>query len=120
MNSVREQRRGTTRPMMNLSVTEISRITGLTVRALKYLEEVGLLDTPRIVGNSRTYLGVNLSKIETIAKLRHAGIEVADLAAAYESDDEEGVRQALTTAVKGRIARLAEDRKRLETVLETL
>lgn len=104
----------------NLSITEISRLSGLTVRALKYYEEVGLLEPPRTVANARVYLGVDLDKICMIARLRSAGVDVSDIVSAFKNEDPAQKRDELATAIRNRLARLDGERRSLIEALENL
>lgn len=104
----------------NLSLTELSRRSGLTARVLKYYEEVGLLDPPRPVGNSRIYLGVDLHKISVIARLRSAGVEFAEIAEAYRTPGDEALRDALATLVRRTLERLSDEQRSMGALLTTL
>lgn len=101
----------------NLSITELSRRTGLTVRALKHYEEIGLLGASRPVGGARVYLGVDLMKIELIAQLRSAGVELADIVAAYRAADPADIKRSLRLAARSRLDRIESDRLLLEIFL---
>lgn len=102
---------------VNIHLSELSRRFGLTTRVVKYLEEIGLLDTPRRVGNASIYLSVDLAKIQTIAQLRAGGVAAMDIAALSKATDSRLAGPELERLVRGRIKQVEAERAALDTLL---
>lgn len=70
------------------SISETSARLGLTVRALRYYEQVGLVKAGRTSQNRRVYGRQTLRDLEAIARLRRAGIDLETVAWVLQADDE--------------------------------
>lgn len=103
----------------NLSITELSRRSGLTVRTLRYYEEVGLLEPPRTVGNARVYLGVDIAKLEMIARLRAGGVTLAEILGIYR-DGADAPPAALLEVTRASLARVESQKQVLLDLLKML
>ncbi len=64
-----------------LSAADCASRTGLTVRALRVYEELGLIAPPRSAGGWRQYGPHDLMKLNTIALLKTAGLSLAQIGA---------------------------------------
>jgi DNA-binding transcriptional MerR regulator len=73
-----------------LKIGEVSRRTGLTARALRYYEEIGLLEpSGRLAGGHRVYTTEDLRRLYRICLLRQLGTPLATMAAALDEPDAE-------------------------------
>jgi DNA-binding transcriptional MerR regulator len=66
-------------PLEWLSAAECASRTGLTVRALRVYEELGLIAPRRSAGGWRQYGRHDLVKLNTIALLKTAGLSLAQI-----------------------------------------
>ena len=75
------------------SIEQVSALTGLTKRTLRYYEEVGLLPpTGRTEGNYRRYSEDDVRRLEHIKKLRDLlGFALADIREILSAEDERGL-----------------------------
>jgi DNA-binding transcriptional MerR regulator len=80
-----------------LSVGELARRTGLTVRALHHYDEVGLLvPSERTPSGHRRYGAQDVRRLARIVALRGLGLGLAEIRAALDGgvpDIEEGLRR---------------------------
>lgn len=68
-------------------IGDLARITGMTVRALRHYEQVGLLPRPaRTQGQQRLYEDADLRRLYRIRALRDLGLSLPDIALALEED----------------------------------
>ncbi len=66
-----------------LKIGDVARRTGLTVRTLRYYEEIGLLPaSERLAGGHRVYGEADVAVVHRINLLRHLGTPLADIPAA--------------------------------------
>ena len=64
-----------------LRIGEVSARTGLTVRTLRYYEELGLLKpSERLVSGHRIYANEHLQRLYRIGLLRQLGLPLSDIA----------------------------------------
>jgi len=62
------------------SIGQLSEITGLTPRTIRYYEELGLLDTvKRIEGGRRIYTDDDLRRLKFIKRLKLLGLTLAQM-----------------------------------------
>ncbi|MGH2351481.1 MAG: MerR family transcriptional regulator [Chloroflexota bacterium] len=72
-----------------MQIGEVSQRTGLTQRALRYYESLGLLDPPtRLEGGFRLYSEQDLGRLERIVALKRLlGFSLAEIKQIMEADD---------------------------------
>ncbi len=71
-----------------LKIGEVARRTGLTVRTLRYYEEIGLLDpSDRLAGGHRVYTMSDLARLYRVCLLRQLGTPLAAIAEALDEPD---------------------------------
>jgi DNA-binding transcriptional MerR regulator len=71
-----------------LRIQEAARSVGLTPRAIRHYEEMGLLRPGRSEGSYRLYEPADLDRLRTIRSLRDdAGFSVTDIAELLDDDD---------------------------------
>ena len=93
--------RGVSEP---LRIGDVARRTGLTVRTVRYYEEVGLLPpSERLAGGHRVYAEDDIRRLHRINLLRHVGIPVAQIPEALD-----GPVDHLAAAVERHLAVLDE------------
>ena len=100
----------------NLSIGELSSLTGLSVHTLRYYEKIGLIEpVPRLSSGHRQYGSKALQRAEALSYLRATGLGVDDMRSYLRSVDQgdsaaEDVAELLSThAIK-----IAEQIKHLE------
>lgn len=104
-------------------IGDIARSTGLTVRTLRYYEEIGLLPPPgRLRGGHRIYTDRDVQRVHRICLLRHLGTPLAEIGHALErpeADLAEAVDRHLLV-LDNRLAALGRLRERVRAVSESL
>jgi MerR family transcriptional regulator, redox-sensitive transcriptional activator SoxR len=65
--------------MMELSIGEVARRTGVAASALRYYEDAGLLPAPRRVGGRRRYDPEVLRRVEVLRCAQQAGFTLAEI-----------------------------------------
>lgn len=106
-----------------LKIGEVARRTGLTVRTLRYYEEIGLLPaSERLAGGHRIYREADVAAVHRINLMRHLGTPLADIPAALD-----GPAAQMSDAVErhlevldGRLAAMGRLRERVRAVAESL
>jgi DNA-binding transcriptional MerR regulator len=78
-------------------MSDLSRMWGVTPRALRFYEECGLIDADRDRRNRRLYDRKAVDRLELIVELRKAGVGLSDIreVLSAESDAEEALEIAL-------------------------
>lgn len=103
----------------DVTLTDIMRMFGLTARAARYYEAVGLIETGRDRRNCRTYDAAARERLKIIVELRKAGVGIEDIRDVLSADYDQ---QAITAAVEKlsmRIAKLEEERAVAAKVLQS-
>lgn len=85
-----------------LTITEAASHLGMTVRALRYYEESGLISPHRTGGNARRYSGAQLERLQMIAGLRLAGVQVAAIGKLIRSDQPQTVTKRVDAIIANR------------------
>jgi len=68
------------------SVQRFARLTGVTIKALRHYERVGLLSPARARGGYRQYSYADMQRLERVLSLRALGFSLKDVAAAIDAD----------------------------------
>jgi DNA-binding transcriptional MerR regulator len=106
-------------PEQLLRIHDVGRRLGLTPRAIRYYEEIGLL-TPagRTEGDHRLFSQADVERLQTIKSLRDdAGFSLADIGALLADEDERAARRVAyhgTTDVQQRRGLLVEELDRVD------
>lgn len=103
-----------------LTIAEFAQSSGLTARALRYYEELGLFTPDRTAGNSRIYSGAMLERARMIAELRTAGMELSEIVEAFQAEGDTALRENLTGRIRRRLDDLDLQRRSLSGLLERL
>jgi DNA-binding transcriptional MerR regulator len=104
-------------------IGDVARRTGLTVRTLRYYEEIGLLPpSERLAGGHRVYGEDDIRKLHRVNLLRHVGVPLAEIPAALDGPPEhlaETVERHLAV-LDERLAAMGRLRERVRAVGESL
>lgn len=107
-----------------MRIGELAERSGVSVRALRYYEEQGLLYSTRSSGGQRVYAAPSTERVRLIQQLYSAGLSsrtIADLLPcvdANESTPESRARLAAERSrIDGQIAQLTEARDRLDAII---
>ncbi|HEY8308423.1 MAG TPA: MerR family transcriptional regulator [Lapillicoccus sp.] len=104
-------------------IGDVARRTGLTVRTLRYYEEIGLLQpSERLAGGHRVYGEDDIRRLHRVNLLRHVGVPLAQIPEALDAPLEQladAVERHLAV-LDGRLAAMGRLRERVRTVGESL
>lgn len=103
--------------MKRYRIGEISSLTGLSVRTIRYFEEEGLLSSKRTDGGQRTYSDQDLVYIKRIMELKGLGFKLSEINRIFQlkKEDESGNKRR-KELLRIYTERLEEDRKKLEVL----
>lgn len=96
-----------------ISIGRAARLTGLTIRAIRFYEQRGLVEGQRDARDIRTFDAADLERLAQIAELRAIGVSLDDIGALAEADGlpgggaPEALRALLRAHHEGLSARLA-------------
>ena len=104
-------------------IGDVARRTGLTVRTLRYYEEIGLLPpSERLAGGHRVYGEDDIRRLHRVNLLRHVGVPLAQIPEALDGPPgqrADAVERHLAV-LDGRLAAMGRLRERVRTVGESL
>ena len=86
------------RHLARLGLTDATRLFGLTARALRYYEEIGLIQPQRDRLNHRFYGPVARRRLQWIAPLRVAGLPIDEIREVIRAEECEGRGRAFALA----------------------
>ncbi|MBV7391470.1 MULTISPECIES: MerR family transcriptional regulator [Enterococcus] len=92
----------------NYKISEVARLTNLSIPTLRYYEELGLLQPKRSENNYRLFTKKDLDWIEFIQKAKNTGMQLSKIIE-YSKLREQGI-----TTINQRIAILEEQEQLLE------
>src|SRR5881394_833082 len=101
-----------------MAIGRFARLTGLTVKALRHYDELGLLRPAAVDADTgyRSYSSAQLARAEAIRMLRRLEVPLDDVATLVETDDRATVRRVLLDHHRRTALRAAE----LNVVLQGL
>jgi DNA-binding transcriptional MerR regulator len=104
--------------METMTIGRFARISGLTVKALRHYDEVGLLRPAAVDAETgyRSYASAQVERAETIRRLRRLELPLDDVATLLATDDPEVVHRVLVDHQRRTAVRSAE----LKVVLQGL
>lgn len=101
--------------MMRYTLDEVSKLTGLSKRALRFYEEKGLLFSKRNDNNYRFYDSADLDKIQTILFLTAFDIELSTIKAILDDPTVD-----LLTIYETHLGELYDKRAKLDLIISNL
>jgi MerR family redox-sensitive transcriptional activator SoxR len=113
-------------PSPVLSIGELSRRSGLSVSAIRFYEDRGLISSERTVGNRRQFARHTLRRLAVLAAGRRVGMSLAEIGAAFATlpadrapsqAEWSALSQTWADAVDGRIRELEALRGDLDTCI---
>lgn len=69
-----------------ISIGRVARMTGLTIRAIRYYEERGLIEARRDERDIRTFDAADIERLIQVVELRTIGIAIDDICALAQED----------------------------------
>src|SRR5688572_11048386 len=100
---------------MSWSIQQVARMSGVTARALRYYDEIGLLPPDRIGANGyRYYESQQLLRLQQILLLRDLGLDLATIGAVVDAERDP------IEALRRHHRRLLEERGRLDPLASTV
>lgn len=108
-----------------IRIGDLARSTGLTVRTIRYYEELGLLESvKRIEGGTRVYTHEDERRLRFIQRLKHLGLtlaEMLELERLYRRErTNRAVLPALVTVLDGHLAQIDERVESLRSLREQI
>lgn len=98
------------------TIGQLAKLSGTSVRTLRFYEEVGLMAPRRNPDNGfRSYGAEDVNRLQEILLLRRLGVAVRDIAPMLSGSDAERME-----FLNGHLATLKEERSRLEDVIVTV
>lgn len=101
--------------MNPLSIKEVAELTGLSLRALRYYDQLGLVSPMRQDNGYRAYLASDLERLQQVLFYRELGMELDEIGRILSRPTHDVLHSL--TELRGR---LAARRDELETLLHTL
>lgn len=108
---------------VKVPVGHAARVCGLTVRAVRFYEERGLLHTERHARGIRIYDDAALQRLAFISSCRAAGLGLGEIAGLLDAGDRGGeaeTRRLTVVALQRRLERLNDERTRAKAALSAL
>lgn len=114
--------------MKSYSIGQVEQISGISVRMLRYYEEMGLVVPERTDANYRVYSDSDLRKLTHIVAMRACGMSVKDIRAFLDAvqktaDDNDPLQTFLMehlASLNQKQSQVAEEIKRTRAVLERI
>ena len=109
--------------MMLTTLSQAMRQFGLTARALRYYEELGLVSACRDRTNRRLYDALAVSRLAVIAEFRRAGLALADIRSILERQEGAAAGDPVSFAAQRldqRLQALDRERQAVEAALRAL
>lgn len=106
-----------------ITIGEVARRTGLSISAIRFYEEQGLVEPLRTGGNQRRFLRSDIRRMSFILIAQRLGLSLAEIAAALASlphgrtptaRDWEAISAAIRARLDAQIAELTRTRDRLD------
>lgn len=103
----------------DVTLTDVMRMYGLTARAARYYETVGLIEAGRDRRNCRTYDATARERLKVIVELRKAGLGIEDIREVLSSDYSQSAAKTAVEKLSQRIAQLEAERAVAAQVLQS-
>ncbi len=98
-----------------LAIGEVAKTTGISVSAVRYYEEIGVISSAARVGGKRRFDQATIGRVSFIRRAQEAGFSLEEIGTIL--DDETGIWRVL---VDDKLIELIERRDRLDTMISML
>ena len=98
-----------------LPIGEVAKTTGISVSAVRYYEEIGVISSAARVGGKRRFDPTTIGRVTFIQRAQEAGFSLEEIGTIL--DDETGSWRVL---VDDKLIELTERKDRLETMISML
>lgn len=98
-----------------LAIGEVAKTTGISVSAVRYYEEIGVISSAARVGGKRQFDQATIGRVSFIRRAQEAGFSLEEIGTIL--DDETGIWRVL---VDDKLIELIERRDRLDTMISML
>ena len=98
-----------------LPIGEVAKTTGISVSAVRYYEEIGVISSATRVGGKRRFDPATIGRVSFIRRAQEAGFSLEEIGTIL--DDETGIWRVL---VDDKLIELTERKDRLETMISML
>lgn len=98
-----------------LPIGEVAKNTGISVSAVRYYEEIGVISSATRVGGKRRFDPATIGRVSFIRRAQEAGFSLEEIGTIL--DDETGIWRVL---VDDKLIELTERKDRLETMISML
>lgn len=99
---------------MEYSVQQLAELAGLSARALRWYDQIGLLRPTRAENGYRRYGPAQVDRLQQILLFRQAGLELREIARLLDAPDHDP-----EAALAAHLALLREKRRALELLIDT-
>lgn len=110
-------------PARSVTIGEVRRRTGMTIRAIRFYEEKGLIASARDGRGQRRYDTPTVERLLFIGQARQAGLQIAEIRRLLAIGDRDGEDQRLAWAqelYRQRLAALDDQRAAVEASAQAL
>ena len=97
-----------------LPIGEVAKNSGISVSAVRYYEEIGVISSATRVGGKRRFDRATIGRVSFIRRAQEAGFSLEEIGTIL--DDETGIWRVL---VDDKLIELIERRDRLDTMIST-
>jgi len=98
-----------------LAIGEVAKTTGISVSAVRYYEDIGVISSAARVGGKRRFDQATIGRVSFIRRAQEAGFSLEEIGTIL--DDETGIWRVL---VDDKLIELTERRDRLDTMISML
>lgn len=98
-----------------LPIGELAKTSGISVSAVRYYEEIGVISSATRVGGKRRFDPATIGRVSFIRRAQEAGFSLEEIGTIL--DDETGIWRVL---VDDKLIELTERKDRLETMISML
>ncbi|WP_410597617.1 MerR family transcriptional regulator [Amycolatopsis sp. lyj-23] len=100
---------------MRYSISQVAKASGVSARMLRHYDAIGLLTPASVAANGYRWYGrFELLRLQRILLLRRLGLGLAEIGAVLGEQADEAA------ALRGHLAQLEEERRRLDRVIATV
>ena len=104
-----------TDPARLLAIGDVARSTGVTVSALRFYDEIGVIAAAARVGGKRRFDPDTIGRVNFVKRGQQAGLSLDDIRTMLDE-----TRDQWQTLVEAKLTELTEQRANLDTMIELL